>query len=546
MQSTPEPGSLRPTNPPRTPLSTVRAVAGLAPDTATQSEATTVVTGVALRAQDIIAGDLFAAVAGSHRHGASFAADAVAGGAVAVLTDPAGAALIAEAGLDVPVLSHPAPREVLGPVSALIFGDPSEKLTLLGITGTAGKTTTAYLVEVGLMAAGHTAGLVGTVETRIDGIRAPSALTTPEAPALQALLAVMVERGVDTVVMEVSSHALALGRVDGCHFAAAAFTNLSQDHLDFHRDLEDYFSAKARLFAAGSSVRAARAVVCVDDQWGRRMSALALGPPALSTTTVAANEANAQEADWRAAGTVVDASGGQSFTVSGPGGQEMPVELPLPGRFNISNALVALALLDAAGVNAADAAPGLATASVPGRLQRMHRGQPFLAVVDYAHKPAALEVVIATLREQCSGRIAVVVGAGGDRDTGKRSIMGTVAAHGADLLIVTDDNPRSEDPATIRAAVLAGARSVPQDARAEIRERGDRALAIADAVAWARAGDVVLVAGKGHELGQEVSGVKHPFDDREVVALAIDRLASGDATGMNAADANKVTSEDDE
>lgn len=545
MSSTPELGSLRPAAPPRTPLSAVRAAAGVAADATgpdvTGPDATgdgTSVTGVALRAQDVLPGDLFAALAGGRRHGAEFAAEAVANGAVAVLTDPAGAALIAAADVAVPVLVHPAPREVLGAVSALIYGDPSAKLTLLAVTGTAGKTTTAYLVEAGLMAAGRTAGLIGTVETRIDGTRAPSALTTPEAPALQALLAVMVERGVDTVVMEVSSHALSLGRVDGCHFAAAAFTNLSQDHLDFHKDLDDYFAAKARLFAAGSSVRAGRAVVCVDDRWGQQMAALALADPALPTVTVGAGEV---DADWRAAGAVVEAGGGQRFTARGPAGQEVAIELPLPGRFNIANALVALGLLDAAGIAAADAAPGLAAASVPGRLQRVDRGQPFLAVVDYAHKPAALEAVIATLREQCDGRLGVVVGAGGDRDTGKRSIMGAVSAAGAELVIVTDDNPRTEDPATIRAAVLAGARSVPEDRRAEIRESGDRARAIADAVAWARPGDVVLVAGKGHELGQEVAGVKHPFDDRAVVAEAIDALAGPDA-GNN----SMAISEDDE
>ncbi|WP_024793137.1 UDP-N-acetylmuramoyl-L-alanyl-D-glutamate--2,6-diaminopimelate ligase [Tomitella biformata] len=539
MQSTPQPGSLRPSNPPRTPLSAVCAAAGIAP---LPGDVPATVTGVALRAQDIAPGDLFAALAGGHSHGASFTADAVAQGAVAVLTDEAGAALIADAGIEIPVLRHRAPREVLGAVSALIYGDPSSKLTLLGITGTAGKTTTAYLVEAGLMAAGRTAGLVGTVETRIDGTRAPSALTTPEAPALQALLAVMVERGVDTVVMEVSSHALSLGRVDGCHFAAAAFTNLSQDHLDFHRDLDDYFAAKARLFAADSTVRAQRAVVCVDDRWGRQMAAMAAQQPALPTTTVGVSAT----ADWQADGAVVAASGEQRFTVRGPSGQAVDIELPLPGRFNIANALVALALLAAAGVSAADAAPGLAGASVPGRLQRVHRGQPFLAVVDYAHKPAALEAVIATLREQCSGRLAVVVGAGGDRDTGKRPIMGAAGALGADLLIVTDDNPRSEDPATIRAAVLAGALSVSEDARAEVREFGDRALAIADAVAWARAGDVVLVAGKGHELGQEVAGVKHPFDDREVVAEAIERLATERLADPEQAGMDKATSEDDE
>lgn len=548
-------GRLRPAHPVRTPLADVCTVAGLDPAAiaaagggpAPAGAAARTVTGVGLRAQGLTDGDLFAALPGGRVHGATFAGRAVRLGAVAVLTDPAGAEAIAAAAADdeelaaVPVIVHEAPRSVLGAVSSAIYGDPSHRVALIGITGTAGKTTTSYMVEAGLMAAGHRVGLIGTVETRIDGRRAPSALTTPEAPELQALLAVMAERGVDTVVMEVSSHALALGRVDGCTFAVAGFTNLSQDHLDFHRDMDDYFAAKARLFAPGSAVRAAAAAVCVDDVWGRRMAEQARAEPALSTATVTIAAADPEEPapaaespvnvapEWHAGPSSVDATGAQRFAVRGPAGDETEVTIPLPGRFNAANALVALALLDAVGVGVPVAAEGLARVAVPGRLQRVHRGQPYLAVVDYAHKPGALEAVLATLRAQTPGRLAVVIGAGGDRDAGKRPLMGAAAARGADLVVVTDDNPRTEDPAPIRAAILAGAReaeaAAPRGTR--IVEEGDRAAAIDTAIAWALPGDTVLVAGKGHEAGQEIDGVTHPFDDRDVVAAAIERHAGG-------------------
>ncbi|MGW0044470.1 UDP-N-acetylmuramoyl-L-alanyl-D-glutamate--2,6-diaminopimelate ligase [Rhodococcus sp. NPDC003348] len=475
------------------------------------------VTGIDLRAQGVQPGDLFAALPGARAHGADFAATALDRGAVAVLTDPAGLERIAPPAAPLPVLVHPDPRAVLGIVSAAVYGNPSQRLRIVGITGTSGKTTTSYLVEAGLTAAGRHPGLVGTIETRIDGRRVPSALTTPEAPQLHALFAAMLERGIDTVVMEVSSHALALGRVAGTEFAVGAFTNLSQDHLDFHSDLDDYFAAKARLFDPASTVHAARAVVCVDDEWGAKMATVA-GPDTVTVSTTGAGA-------WTASGVTTSADGTQSFAVVTPDGQNLTATLRLPGRYNVANALLALAVLHECGVAPADAILGLAEVDVPGRVQRIDRGQQFLAVVDYAHKPAALEAVIATLRGQSSGRLAVVVGAGGDRDQGKRPLMGEAGARGADLLVITDDNPRSEDPATIRAALLEGARGVPEDRRGEIREIGDRAEAIAAAVEWAGPGDIVLVAGKGHEIGQEIGGVKYPFDDREVVAEAIDRVS---------------------
>ncbi|GAB3127765.1 UDP-N-acetylmuramoyl-L-alanyl-D-glutamate--2,6-diaminopimelate ligase [Tsukamurella serpentis] len=470
-------------------------------------------TGATVRAQDARPGDLFCAVPGTVTHGAKYAGDAVAAGAVAVLTDTAGAALLAEAGLDVPVLLHDDPRTAGGPVAAVVYRAPSEQMTLIGITGTSGKTTTSFLVESALGAAGRTTGLIGTVGTRIAGADVPTSLTTPEGTALQGLFASMVERGVNAAVMEVSSHALAQNRAGGTRFAVGAFTNLSQDHLDYHPTMEDYFAAKAMLFVGHRACE--QAVVCIDDEWGRRMADLRRGA-GLPLVTVATTG----PADWTAGEVAAHADGTQRFTLAGPDGQTFSAVVGLPGAYNVANAALALVIAHQAGVPLSDAARGIAAVAVPGRVQRIDRGQDFLAVVDYAHKPAALDAVIATLRGQTAGRIAVVVGAGGDRDRGKRPLMGEAAARAAELVIVTDDNPRTEDPAAIRAAVLAGARAVP--AGGEIREVGDRRSAIAEAVEWARTGDVVLVAGKGHEAGQEINGVKHPFDDRDEVAAALD------------------------
>ena len=459
-----------------------------------------------LRAAEVRPGDLFAALPGARVHGADFAAEAVAAGAVAVLTDPAGRGRVA----GVPVLVHPRPRDVLGTVAVTAYGDPTRALRVLGVTGTSGKTTVAHLLEAGLTAAGRSTGLLGTVRTRIGARSAPSAFTTPEAPDLQALFAVMVEEGVTDVAMEVSSHALALGRVAGTRFAVGAFTNLSQDHLDFHADMEDYFAAKAALFAPG---RTEHAVICVDDGWGARLAART--PGAVTVATVC-------PADWCARDVSTAGDGTQSFTALTPHGP-VPVRLRLPGAFNVANALVALACLDAVGVAPDVAAEGVARVAVPGRMQRVEAGQPWLAVVDYAHKPAAVAALLDALRAQVTGRLLVVLGAGGDRDRAKRPLMGAAAAARAELLVVTDDNPRSEDPAAIRAAVLAGARGGP----AEVHEIGDRAAAIAAAVAAARPGDAVVVAGKGHETGQKVGDVTFPFDDAEELATAIRTAISG-------------------
>ncbi|MEO7078082.1 UDP-N-acetylmuramoyl-L-alanyl-D-glutamate--2,6-diaminopimelate ligase [Rhodococcus sp. BP22] len=521
----PAPTAFRPSKPPHTSVEDLADASNavVVDDEVTQRIA---VTGIDLRAQGIERGDLFAALPGSSVHGATFVEDALERGAVAILTDSEGMDIVRGKypQLPVPVLLHESPRMILGTVSALVYGNPSENMTVIGITGTSGKTTTAYLLEAALVAAGRVTGLIGTIETKIAGSRVPSALTTPEAPQLHALFAVMLERGIDTVVMEVSSHALALGRVDGTVFSVGAFTNLSQDHLDFHDSLEDYFQAKSRLFTAESRVRSRSAVVCIDDDWGKRMAdiARAAGTSVL-TASVAAHS------DWTIADWSKEANGTQTFSIVEPGGASYPAEIRLPGRYNVANAVLAAAACSAAGVDVRRAIRGMSEVDVPGRVQRIVRGQDFLAVVDYAHKPAAVEAVIETLREQTSGRIAVVLGAGGDRDKAKRPLMGAAGARGADLLVITDDNPRSEDPSAIRDAMYEGALAVDPQARGEVRNVAGRESAIIEAVKWASAGDVVLVAGKGHETGQDIAGVKYPFDDRVVLAAAIDSRIDSEA-----------------
>lgn len=503
--------SLRPSHPAGLPLEAVADLVSAVPEPGSVL-ADIQVTGVTLRGQNAQAGDLFAALPGARAHGAGYAADAVARGAVAVLTDPEGLSQIAGT-VTVPVLVHPTPRAVLGAVAAAVYGNPSDRLRVIGVTGTSGKTTTTYLVEAGLRSAERVAGLIGTVGVRIDGRDQPSGLTTPEAPDLQGLLALMVEQGVDTVVMEVSSHALTLGRVDGVSFAVGGFTNLSRDHLDFHTSMEEYFDAKAQLFDSGSPTSAAISVICVDDEWGQAMARRAHDAVTVSTTG---------PADWAVEEVLAAGQGGvQDFLVKDPAGVHHALEIALPGGYNIANCLLAVALLDAVGVSPEQAAPGLRTASVPGRLESIDRGQPFLALVDYAHKPGALRAVLQTLRAQASGRLAVVFGAGGNRDQGKREPMGQVAAELADLVVVTDDNPRDEDPAAIRAAILAGTGG----GGAEVVEIGDRRAAIDHAVAWAGAGDTVLIAGKGHEAGQTSRGQTRPFDDRDELARALDERA---------------------
>ncbi len=504
------PTALRPNAVPGARLPALAAQVGAVPADRAQAVPDLAITGVTLRAQDVLPGDLFAALSGASTHGARYAPDAVERGAAAILTDAAGVAeLGAELGR-VPVLLHPAPRGVLGGLAATVYGHPSDRVTVVGITGTSGKTTTTYLVEAALRAAGRTSGLIGTIGIRVDGVDIPSALTTPEAPALQAMLAAMAEQGVDTVVMEVSSHALALGRVDGTGFAVGGFTNLSRDHLDFHPTMADYFETKALLFNPDSPLRARKAVVCIDDDAGGAMAAR-FG----DAITVSAAD---QPAHWRAVDVEPMGAGGQQFTVVDPSGAQHRIGVRLPGHYNVANCLVALAILHEVGVSPEQASEGLLQIRVPGRMEEIDAGQDFLALVDYAHKPGALRAVLTTLVRP-GGRLAVVFGAGGERDPGKRAPMGATAAELADLVVVTDDNPRGEDPAAIRRDILSGATEIRS--AASVVEIADRRDAIRHAVAWAGPGDVVLIAGKGHETGQRAGGHTRPFDDRVELTQAL-------------------------
>ncbi|GAB2461806.1 Mur ligase family protein [Jatrophihabitans fulvus] len=465
------------------------------------------VTGITAASDAVRPGDLFAAVPGRNAHGARFAADALGRGAVAVLTDEAGRQQLPS---DVPVVVVPEVRPALAPVAARIYGDPARRLRMLGVTGTSGKTTTTFLLRAGLQASGATVGLIGTVATMIGDETLEAAFTTPEAPELQSLLAVMVERGVDTVAMEVSSHAIAMHRSDAIDFAVGGFTNLSEDHLDFHDGMDDYFATKMRFVTA-----ARQAVVVVDDEWGRRAAREIPGSTTLST--------DGGDAAVRAADVRERADGTTSFRLAGPWGTQ-ELGSAIPGRYNVANVALAWTMLETVGVTGPDVAAAISSAQVPGRMERVDAGQPFLAVVDYSHKPAAVAGALAALRPLTKGKLIIVLGCGGDRDRGKRPHMGEIAARDADVLVATDDNPRSEDPAAIRRAMLAGITALPAVERGEVVEIGDRRAAVVEAVRRAEPGDTVLVAGKGHETGQEVSGVVLPFDDRIVLREAIESV----------------------
>jgi UDP-N-acetylmuramoyl-L-alanyl-D-glutamate--2,6-diaminopimelate ligase len=481
-------GLPRPQQVPACPLAELAAMLGLAD----RPEGT--VSGVTHASDDVQPGDLYAALPGTRHHGAEFIPAAVAAGAAAVLTDR-------DLDTGVPTLIVPDPRARLGEVAARVYGDPTARLSVIGITGTAGKTTTAYLLEAGLRAAGRTPALLGTVETRLGELVLDSVRTTPEATDLQALLAVARERGIDSVAMEVSSHALALHRADGVRFAVGGWTNFGLDHLDFHADADDYFAAKARLFDGRCRVE----VLNAHDPALKEL----IGP-----RTVTYSAAGDPAATWYA----TDVTGGfeQRFVAHGPAGL-VPAGVQLPGRHNVANALLAIAALVAIGVEPDRAAAGVAGCpGVPGRLERVP-GETVLGVVDYAHKPDSIVAALAALRPVAAdrgGRLICLIGAGGERDAGKRPLMGAAAARGADLVIVTDDNPRNEDPAAIRAQVLAGTGG-------EAAEVAGRREAIERAVRMAARGDVIAVLGKGHERGQEIGGTVYPFDDRTVLTEAL-------------------------
>ncbi|MGI5351886.1 Mur ligase family protein [Streptomyces sp. CA-250714] len=498
------------------------------------AEADVSVTGITHDSRAVRPGDIYAALPGARLHGADFVEQAQSLGAVAVLTDPGGTGRAEATGL--PVLTVPDPRGRMGQLAATIYGTPGEDLLQIGITGTSGKTTTAYLVDGGLRrvaqqgepraacpakggggrrAGGGLTGLIGTVESRIGDERIKSERTTPEATDLQALFAVMRERGVSSVTMEVSSHALVLGRVDGCVFDVAVFNNLSPEHLDFHPDMEDYFQAKRQLF---TPKRSRAAVVNFDDEYGFRLLG-ELKDEGFPVTSFSAE--GHPDADWRAEDVEVGPLG-STFTAVGPDGREVLASAPIAGPFNVANALAALTALVAAGIDPDTAAEGIgAVPGVPGRLQRVDAGQDFLAIVDYAHKPDAVESVLYAVRKVTDGAVHAVLGCGGDRDPHKRPAMGAALARLADTAVLTSDNPRSEDPLAILATMLGGAAEVPAHERGTVLLEEDRAAAIRAAVDRAEPGDTVLVLGKGHEQGQDIAGVVRPFDDVQVLHDAI-------------------------
>ncbi|WP_204040013.1 UDP-N-acetylmuramoyl-L-alanyl-D-glutamate--2,6-diaminopimelate ligase [Acrocarpospora phusangensis] len=502
---------MRPSATPARPLSGLATLLG-APS-ASGRVARGVITGVTIDSRRVQRGDLYVALPGKAAHGAAFSAAAQSAGAVAILTDEEGRDEAAATAL--PVLVLPDPRALLGQVAAWVYGQPATDVLVIGVTGTSGKSTSTFLLEAGLKAAGHRTGLVGGVEIHAGDIRITPELTTPEASDLQGLFALMREERVTAAAMEVSSHALALGRVDGIFYDVAIFTNLSQDHLDFHRDFDDYFATKARLFTPEFT---RLGVVNTDDPHGRELAGFAKIP----ITTFSA--AGGPEAEWRAEDVRLG-SDGSAFRVVGPGGIEADISVALPGPFNVANTLGVLVALVEAGVPLQTAVAGVGGfAGVPGRMERVPApGGDFQAIVDYAHKPGAVESVLRSLREVTEGTLTIVLGCGGDRDRGKRPLMGEAAARLADVAIFTSDNPRSEDPLAILSAMMDGALEVPPPERARVIVEPDRAEAIELAISRARRGDVVVVAGKGHEQGQYVAGEVVPFDDREVVAAAIRR-----------------------
>ena len=446
-------------------------------------------------------GVLFAARPGMRADGHDFAPAAAMAGSPALMVERL-------VNADVPQVQVESVARALGPAASAVHHHPSTEMVLIGVTGTNGKTTTAFLVEAGLSAAGHATGLIGTVETRIAGRVVPGVRTTPEGSDLQRLLRDMRNHEVSAAAMEVSSHGLALSRVRGTRFAAVGFTNLSHDHLDFHADLESYYQAKATLFTAAY---APTAVVNLDDAAGRRLAA------ETSLDVCGVSVRGHPQADVTAEDVVSQPDG--SRFVARLDERRVDVRVQVPGTFNVDNALMAMALLDAAGIDLEMASAGIAgLAAVPGRMERVDAGQAFEVIVDYAHTPDALARVVEAVRSVTSGRVILVVGCGGDRDTAKRPVMGRVAAAGADMAVLTSDNPRSEDPDAILDAMMAGARDV---AGSQVRRESDRRRAIDLAIAEARTGDVVLIAGKGHEPVQELADGTITFDDRHEAREAL-------------------------
>ncbi|HEY7401785.1 MAG TPA: UDP-N-acetylmuramoyl-L-alanyl-D-glutamate--2,6-diaminopimelate ligase [Actinomycetota bacterium] len=474
-----------------TPQAVLSRVAAALEHAEVRGDPDVVVHGAAYATTDLRPGDVFFCVRGSRVDAHELAGEAVAAGAVALVVER-------WVDVDVPQVLVPSVREAMGPASAELYGRPADSMRMVGITGTNGKTTTTYLMESIFREQGWVPGVVGTTGARVAGEPVPLDRTTPEAPDLHRLLAAMRSRGVAAVAMEVSSHALEQHRVGGVRFDVAAFTNLSQDHLDYHEHMSAYFAAKAELF----SPRYARAgVVNADDAWGHRL----LDSPTIPITTFGAQE----PADVRATDVRVDASG---VRLRADG---VEIRSRLLGAFNVENCLAAFAIARALGIDDDVSARGVAALDgVPGRVERVDEGQDFLVMVDYAHTPDSIDNVLRAARPLASGRLIVVFGCGGDRDRLKRPLMGRAATSNADLAIITNDNPRSEDPLAIIAAIESGAK----EAGGSYVVEPDRRAAIRRAFEAAGPGDAVVIAGKGHEATQEFADRTIPFLDRDVAA----------------------------
>ena len=494
---------MRPFNSPSRTLADIAQSCGAESSVSLEDLGKILITGITHNDKEVLPGDLFIALPGLKRHGAEFASSAFKHGAVAVVTDRAGAHLVK----DVPVLVVSNPRAMAGRIAALLYSEPMRDLNCIAVTGTNGKTTVTTLLHQIFEGANRDCGLIGTVETRIGSETIASKHTTPEATDLQALAAVMRERHMRHLVVEASSHALALHRLEGAYFAIAGFTNLTQDHLDFHGDMETYFATKASLF---NFSLANLACINIDDPYGARL-AQSTELPAISISRLD------QKANWHF--IEIDAEAKRTnLKIRGTGGILIETSTTLRGAYNFDNLLMAIAIAVESGVDPVDIAALVPHISgAVGRLEEIAIGQDFTAIVDYAHTPDAVTSALKSIREFTSGKVIAVLGCGGDRDTSKRSLMGKSLNENSDVAVYTSDNPRSEDPILILQAMTKGI-SITDPSQII----SDRSTAISYAVSIARAGDTVVILGKGHELGQEVNGKTFDFDDRLVLAKAIE------------------------
>lgn len=457
------------------------------------------VLGITHDSKSVHPGDLYVALLGAKNHGIDFIDEAISNGAVAVASDSHGVSIAKQKGIPVIELSNA--RKDMAKLAAEVYGHPEKKLELVGVTGTNGKTTTTQILRSIFLDAKKQVGVIGTLGTYLNEEHMPGARTTPESTDLYATLAVMAERGITHVFMEVSSHALALNRVSGIKFDIAIFTNLSQDHLDFHGTMDNYFAAKALLFTPEFSKQA---IICTDDDWGVKLAAQTKIP----VITIGAN------GDWKTTQATSNADGMTTQKIEFQNADPISISVNMLGTYNATNAACALAASQILGLSLEAGLESLKNVrSIPGRLEKVSIESPGTVIVDYAHTPDAVATVLTVIKDANPKRIITVIGCGGDRDPLKRPLMGKVAAQLSDIVIVTDDNPRSEDSAAIRKAVINGTTDCP----AQVFEIGDRRSAISKALQLAEFDDVIAVLGKGHESGQEIAGKVFPFDDRVVV-----------------------------